>query len=270
MTEASGISYRYKYLPFSDGALEIIKSGTIKFTSPLEFNDPFDSRPYITPESIELIFSERPDLFKRAGKELGLSPAKRLQSKGKLLTTLRKNVLSGNFQHNLLKDTGIVCLSRAALNILMWSHYADSHRGFVVEFAIPKFGTRQDAKQAVDLLVSFPVVYRTKRPHVSLGSNGDFRNIEESILTKSVDWEYEAEERVIGYYRKPGIYKYQSERVLSSIVAGTLMGEDNYKRLNEILIERNRQYGASVNLYRATLNSDSYGITVPNHPRLGA
>ena len=269
MAEVSNISYRYKYLPFNDGSLEIIKSGTIKFTSPLEFNDPFDSRPYITPESIESIFTSRPDLFKRTGEELGLSPAKRLQSKEKLIRKLRENVLSGNYQHNLLKDTGIVCLSRTALNILMWSHYADSHRGFVVEFAIPKMGTRQDAKQAVDLLVSFPVVYRTKRPHVSLGSNGDFRHVEESILTKSVDWEYEDEERVIGYERKPGIYKYESDRVLSSIVAGTLMHDDNYNRLNEILIERNKQYGTSVQLYRAILNSDSYGLTVPNHPRLG-
>jgi len=36
---------RYKYLPFDIGSLKIITQGTIKFTKPSEFNDPFDCDP---------------------------------------------------------------------------------------------------------------------------------------------------------------------------------------------------------------------------------
>ncbi|MES9903809.1 MAG: hypothetical protein ABW168_14180 [Sedimenticola sp.] len=38
---------RYKYVPFSEGSLSIIKEGTMKFTPPTEFNDPFDCAPDI-------------------------------------------------------------------------------------------------------------------------------------------------------------------------------------------------------------------------------
>lgn len=34
--------YRYKYLPFNENSLKILTEGTIKFTDPETFNDPFD------------------------------------------------------------------------------------------------------------------------------------------------------------------------------------------------------------------------------------
>ena len=36
------VIYRYKYLPFSEGSLKALTEGTMKFTCPLDFNDPFD------------------------------------------------------------------------------------------------------------------------------------------------------------------------------------------------------------------------------------
>ncbi len=38
---------RYKYLPFNEGSTCIISEGTMKFSSPDEFNDPFDYSPDI-------------------------------------------------------------------------------------------------------------------------------------------------------------------------------------------------------------------------------
>ncbi|SIS82470.1 hypothetical protein SAMN05421760_105270 [Neptunomonas antarctica] len=45
--------YRYKYLPFDpDGALKIITESTIKFSNPLEFNDPFDCITFIDTQQL--------------------------------------------------------------------------------------------------------------------------------------------------------------------------------------------------------------------------
>ena len=41
---------RYKYLDYSEGSLCVISDGTMKFTAPKYFNDPFDCAPDFDPE----------------------------------------------------------------------------------------------------------------------------------------------------------------------------------------------------------------------------
>jgi hypothetical protein len=55
---------RYKYLSFSEKSLRIIKSGTIKFTKPSEFNDPFDCDPEHE-TNVDNLLKNRPDLVKK-------------------------------------------------------------------------------------------------------------------------------------------------------------------------------------------------------------
>jgi hypothetical protein len=64
---------RYKYLPFDEGSLRIIKDGTIKFTQPSKLNDPFDCSPDVDTGSIADYMKTRPDLIKRVGEVLNLS-----------------------------------------------------------------------------------------------------------------------------------------------------------------------------------------------------
>jgi len=35
----------FKYLPFDDGSLAVLTQGTIKYTRPMRFNDPFEVLP---------------------------------------------------------------------------------------------------------------------------------------------------------------------------------------------------------------------------------
>jgi hypothetical protein len=55
----------YKYLPFSDGSLKILSEGTIKFSKPSEFNDPFDCAPDHKSDNIEEFLESRSDLVDR-------------------------------------------------------------------------------------------------------------------------------------------------------------------------------------------------------------
>ena len=43
--DSEEVFIEYKYLPFNEGSLKVITEGTVKFTCPLEFNDPFDCQP---------------------------------------------------------------------------------------------------------------------------------------------------------------------------------------------------------------------------------
>ena len=144
MFDEDHIIYRYKYLPFTEGALKTISEGTIKFTCPLEFNDPFDCLPYYDTTTIGRLPKIRPELFKAAGERRGLSPAQRLQKKGEFVARLRNRINDGTFAKVNLSRVGVVSLSKTALSVLMWSHYAEFHQGFVLEFRIPIKGSRRD------------------------------------------------------------------------------------------------------------------------------
>lgn len=178
---------RYKYVPLDDsfknppeyknGSLCIIKDGTIKFTDPREFNDPFDCHP-----EIDFSNSFRKDFWRNIGNEMGFSPAKRIQEKQKLIKKLERN--NNIILENMKNNIGVCSLSRDPLNLLMWAHYASSHTGFVVEFSIPtKLTTHDD----LECLFPFPVSYKINKPVVN---NPDLR-LETHVLTKGKDWEYE-------------------------------------------------------------------------------
>lgn len=191
------VIYRYKYLPFDEGSLKTLTEGTIKFTCPLEFNDPFDCFPYFDTAAIHHLPGMRPDLFKAACDRRNLSPAKRLQEKGAFVARLLKRIEDGSFATDLLKDVGIVSLSKDPLSILMWSHYAEFHRGFVLEFRIPIMGRKKDLPLATDRLLPLPVQYKSERPYVAVGTELPIDLLEKIVLTKSLEWSYEAEERVL-------------------------------------------------------------------------
>lgn len=167
---------RYKYVPLDDsfkcankrGSLSIIKDGTIKFTHPKDFNDPFDCHP-----EIDFSKSVSKDSLKRICNAARYSPAKRLQEKPKMISKLQRN--DDRYIEEMNNTFAVCCLSRNPLNLLMWAHYASGHAGFVVEFSIPIKSTTSD-----DLccLVPFPVEYKNDIPRTA--------RLKEYALTKGL------------------------------------------------------------------------------------
>lgn len=94
----------------------------------------------------------------------------------------------------------IGCLCTDYKNKLMWSHYADSHKGFCIEYDY----------SAIDIGVyttlPLPVIYSKDRPIISWKAafNNSPENLEESfaqftkgLLTKDEIWSYENEWRIL-------------------------------------------------------------------------
>jgi len=258
--EEGEVLYRYKYLPFNEGSLRVITDGTLKFTCPLEFNDPFDCAPAYNPASITNFAKARPDLIKQVGDNQGLSPAKRLQRKGVYIQNLRKAIESEDWIRTLIAPLGVLSLSRTAINILMWSHYAKDHTGFVVGLRI---ASAPDA--LLSRVVPHPVSYVTERPMFNLGEGCD---IDGYFLTKSLDWEYEQEERVLSIEDGPGIHPYSREHFLDSVIAGSRMRETEYKQLKSAVQQASRDIGKIIPLYRAQLARNKYAVYIPDHPNI--
>lgn len=45
--------------------------------------------------------------------------------------------LQKRFSKSIKSNLSVTCFNNNPLNMLMWSHYAQSHTGFLVEFKIP-------------------------------------------------------------------------------------------------------------------------------------
>ena len=259
--------YRYKYLPFNEGSLQVIESGTIKFTCPLDFNDPFDCIPWYEVGDVRKLRKTRPAVAQAVAEELSMSPAQRIKASGKWKANLDRLLKNGQFSNLLLKDVGVVSLTRNPLSIPMWSHYADHHRGFVVEFKIPIRGPGHQVELWTRKLVPLEVQYDVERPKLVLADGNPTDLLERVVLTKSLDWAYEEEERVIDHVRGPGIHEYYRDEILSSVIAGLKMSNDDYARLRDSVSNLSNP---NVKLYLAERDPKKYSICVESHPRISS
>ncbi len=185
----------YKYVPFSDGSLQILKSGTMKFTNAPEFNDPFDCVvQYDVERSLEAYMS-RPEIVNQVAYELGLAPDLVLEHRDEIEGRMRFVLERGTVHDSVMKKVGICSLSKTYSNILMWSHYADHHKGFVVEFNVD-LSNQRVVKEPEFFFGGNDVEYSHEMPVKVIGTT-DFSDVYRQFLVKSEDWAYEQEYRVL-------------------------------------------------------------------------
>lgn len=173
----------YKYVTLV-GLSHILREGTIRFTQPSAFNDPFELLPEIivptgTPDGeIQLRFDISSTRPIPEAEEVAESPDGSGSS----------DAISREIVQLLNKQIGILCLSRMRDSLLMWSHYCDQYAGAVVGFdSTHEFLANQIA-----------VEYRTTRPrrHVQTYLAGKPVFLAE-LCAKSKQWAYEQEVRVV-------------------------------------------------------------------------
>ena len=75
----------------------------------------------------------------------------------------------------------------------MWSFYANSHKGFCIEYDVERLQMSEPLLQNVNVV---PVVYVKKPPRITIDDiNSGDRLIAKMFGTKSKKWEYEKETR---------------------------------------------------------------------------
>jgi hypothetical protein len=250
----------FKYTTY-DGAMKIVSNCSIKLSHPSAFNDPFDmsltealgaeleeflpglQRAFLDFISGDIDYKQlRPGLFqaqiillnqaiKRLPKEkrdtlsleyISDSPAS-IWDIESLRESNRQMVEQIEEQFN---DWGIFCASGTRDSLLMWAHYADHHRGAVLEF-------QGDAVKDSPLIVAKPVRYSKDRPLVCR-SGEDLverslmapllevtnRILDDLVYTKSPEWQYEEEYRLAIPFFLPkgatdGLFRFYSEELVA-------------------------------------------------------
>ncbi|MSU62859.1 MAG: DUF2971 domain-containing protein [Pedosphaera sp.] len=178
--------------------VDILSNLEIAFTPPDALNDPFELTPAVKMDRAAVrremkkygpeFLARRPELDK-------LRRRKRKEAYQQWRDQTAKPQLrkpAESFQDfipdNLGSRFGILCLSTTHDNLLMWSHYTDSHRGFVIEFdsTEPAF---------VELGPQFPINYSDERPVYDESKRNDIA----AWQTKGLIWKYEGEYRVFRF-----------------------------------------------------------------------
>ncbi len=200
----------YKYVPF-DTAEKIINSGSLMFSAPITFNDPFD----LNNNCIDASFTEKSlKRWFRNNKNLTRGQKKIL------LDQLLKNPKSMDSivetSLNTFKaEAGITCFSKTYLNTLMWSHYADKHYGICLGFNILPI-----ANENFTLL---EINYADKIIPLNFFS-ADKKVLMYWLFTKSEVWSYEQEVRG-AYLTKNGLIPFEND-CLKEIHFGLRTSED--------------------------------------------
>lgn len=203
----------YKYLP--PERIDVLSSKKICFNNPRNFNDPFEFYALFEQnrlcnnlkefvggmnlsnamnEEMKLIYSQLPQSkqMEKIGKQF--QPVMmELIEKFKPTIINSANHVYENFNDTFVNVTRVLCLSETKDNLLMWGHYADSHRGFVLEFDVNNsfFNQRKNQKDEYGYLRK---VNYNKDIDVLDPLSGDVFN---HFLSKNQDWEYEREWRML-------------------------------------------------------------------------
>ena len=88
--------------------------------------------------------------------------------------------------------------TKALKNLLMWSHYADEHRGFCIKYNLSKHFIKQDENDSFEHMFLKPIIYRKDKDKVDISEMTTI-NSDLAFATKHRSWKYENEVRLIVY-----------------------------------------------------------------------
>lgn len=261
----------YKYQPINEYLFENLRHNQLYFRDPRTYNDPFDSKinGYLEcteGQWIEQCIKHHPGL-----------------NKEQAMIALNWNIKEGNYQRN--NETGLIvgealndscplacCFSEDLDNILMWSHYADHHKGVSLSFKSTKKQQNSKFRNATEygLTVNsefvplFKITYKNEMPcrinFLDMYLTEDPQPFFDFLLTKSPCWEYENEYRLISI-DNINVKNFAKEE-LEGIIFGLKVKYCDVYVIHKIIEKNYLNKGIDLNFYKAQEIENEYGIKV--------
>jgi len=265
--------YIYKYRRDSDLSRKNLETDTVWFSSPDAYNDPYDCAFKITDHRVIQAAERRlADVFvthyhlegvasaeqiaeaKNSDKPLqaiaelisgshtapGANPKRMAEFTSTVTPKLIIDALSAVRQWRAV--TKVCSFSEVSDSILMWSHYADNHRGFCVEYGLRGLASEHPFRKFL-----YPVIYSEllydltpwaeKLVHPSREEfNADCLIL--SVLYKFMGWQYECEWRLVEVTKSPEVDHNFPTPAPTRVFLGSQMEEEKRKELLAICGEK--------------------------------
>lgn len=179
----------YKFL--SPERVTYFENELLRFTQPADLNDPFECLPQeISSEELSILLANELKQLEWIFPSISRMDFSKEVSKQNITSFYSKA------KANLNDDLGIFSLSRCWKNQLMWAHYTNKYKGFCLGFdENHSFFKDEISSEGKNYKILKEVIYSNKRPEVrkSLSDNLSF----EPYITKSINWSYEEEIRLL-------------------------------------------------------------------------
>ena len=179
--------FLYKYSPINPNFLDSVSQYYLWLSKPTEFNDFFDSRILLdTDSAVNDIDGHMNTVFKNFDfKQKAINMYTKIREYDPALFHDLVNIP----YLNVVGNFGICCFSTKCDNLLMWSHYANRHKGVCVKYNF------ENEKYISSIL--HPVTYSKEYPKVKYVDSYNYGVFEKLFLTKSIDWKNEDEWRLV-------------------------------------------------------------------------
>lgn len=284
--QIQGESFLFRYREVNQNNINALENNRLYFSTPANFNDPYDNLVYAN--TFQIMQHVYGNIHKGMDGYLNKLKEKNPMAAGvgyvfwngekreEYLHDFIEEIIScvDHIKKSVRRNTKIICFSKVYNSMLMWSHYADNHKGFLLAYDM------QDIKSAERFNVNDEIINnKTYLGEVSYVSNqldlsddiedyvrynmmptlGDVETqdikisaikLREFMLQKSVEWEYEREWRLI-----PRIISLEQESPLGyincipkAVILGAHCSKEDTIAINEIAKKKN------ISVYRMYLD----------------
>ncbi|MCD6061748.1 MAG: hypothetical protein K0S16_2059 [Moraxellaceae bacterium] len=243
-TERNDIDTVYQFQPVTDpkvDRLAHLEHGRIWVSDPASFNDPFDLRLYIRDLTCRGPYADE----ERLRQALACLLRDNAQVRDfwlfddALLAVLQdwmqgkvgsRDVIAAVQQR--FNSFGVACFTQDWQSPLMWSHYADQHEGFCIEYRVCKDELARDDRH---MFLQQHVQYVSALPEICLSEVlfSPHQVLNRLLSTKSIEWAYEKEWRLISFARSHASVELPAGMQISALIGGIRMHDENLQALIE-------------------------------------
>jgi len=222
--------------------LDSLVKGSLYFSSPSKLNDPFDCKLDI-----------RKSLLHAADKLSGWKSDRliELSKEEKLFDSLRTD----------FGKIGVCSFSRDTINVLMWSHYANNHKGMTILYDFP-MQYLDDGKTFIGTVDAIYEENALTNWFIKIAEQTnmtfhDFLDGLSLLVLRSKDpmWSYEKEVRIVR--PEPGNFKID-KKYIKQICFGLHTSQDDISLVTEIV----KHYDHDVDLCRVIREESDFGINI--------
>lgn len=233
----------YRYMSFDDYWKKNIFEGQLFFSSADAVNDPYDCLVYLNREVYgEYVLKRIREIFPKTDIEI--------------LKDETKKCLEEDLYHYLVrlrKNIRVTCFAESNLSPLMWSHYADKHQGFCIEYDLSRIveGYRK---------CILPVIYSDTKYDVTEAIISKNTNLlMNPFYYKAKDWAYEKEWRMVIFEDmiKDGEYFADFSHGITGIYLGLGSVKNHKEEISEIL---ERYINTDTSVYGMYLDEYTYEL----------
>lgn len=257
----------YKYTPVEDWLPLMLNGSSLKFTTRKNFNDPFDS---LSSTRFNYNADNAEEYIRNGFSGLKKFPTEAIEAMIKKLMTEKIQIDSDSHNEEYLDETGILSLASSWKNILLWSHYANQHKGICIGF---------DSEKDI-FLGAQKVIYSSDFPIIIRPDDSDITMLEKTFLRKAECWKYEDEWRILkpkwndeqkedfskrknandvnelfASCNGPGIYEFDKSTITDVTLGMNISAEDEKKVIAGI-----RTADIKINLFKASRNKGQYEV----------